>query len=104
MKGIRACSTFPPMVFTPTLVFPGSPMKPELDWKFAVRYRDLIDSYLRMGGWHLDIDLGLRVARAVHEGGSQRVRFSKLESLLLCSLRLYYHEQMRSASEEESCE
>jgi hypothetical protein len=86
------------------VITPGSPLKPDLDWKFTDRYPDLIDSYLRMGGWSLDIDLGLRVARAVHEAGSQRVRFSKLESLLLCSLRLYYHEQMRSASEEESCE
>jgi uncharacterized protein DUF4194 len=86
------------------VITPGSPLKPDLDWKFADRYRDLIDSYLRIGGWRLDIDLGLRLARAVHEAGSQRVRFSKLESLLLCSLRLYYHEQMRSASEEESCE
>ncbi len=83
---------------------PGSPLKPDPDWRFAERFRDLIDSYLRIGGWRLDIDLGLRLARAVHETGSQRVRFSKLESLLLCSLRLYYHEQMRVAAEEERCE
>lgn len=83
---------------------PGSPLKPDPDWRFAERFRDLIDSYLRIGGWHFDIDLGLRIARAVHETGAQRVRFSKLESLLLCSLRLYYHEQMRLAAEEDRCE
>jgi len=83
---------------------PGSPLKPDPDWRFAERYRELIDSYLRMGGWRFDIDLRLRIARAVHETGAQRVRFSKLESLLLCALRLYYHEQMRTAAEEESCE
>src|SRR6185437_8033671 len=83
---------------------PGPPLKPDPDWRFAERYRELIDSYLRIGGWRFDIDLGLRIARAVHEAGAQRVRFLKLESLLLCSLRLYYHEQMRSASEEERCE
>lgn len=83
---------------------PGSPLKPDPDWRFAERFRELIDSYLRVGGWRFDIDLGLRLARAVHEIGAQRVRFSKLESLLLCSLRLYYHEQMRVASEEERCE
>jgi hypothetical protein len=83
---------------------PGSPLKPDPDWRFAERYRELIDSYLRMGGWRFDIDLGLRIARAVHETGAQRVRFSKLESLLLCALRLYYHEQMRTAAEEERCE
>jgi len=74
---------------------PGSPLKVDPDWRFSERYRDLIDSYLRLGGWRFDIDLGLRMARAVHEGGTQRVRFTKLESLVLCALRLYYHEQMR---------
>lgn len=83
---------------------PGSPLKPDPDWRFAERFRELIDSYLRIGGWRFDIDLGLRLARAVHETGAQRVRFSKLESLLLCSLRLYYHEQMRVAAEEDRCE
>jgi len=83
---------------------PGSPLKPDPDWRFAERFRELIDSYLRIGGWRLDIDLGLRLARAVHETGAQRVRFSKLESLLLCAVRLYYHEQMRLATEEERCE
>jgi len=83
---------------------PGSPLKPDADWRFAERYRDLIDSYLRIAGWRFDIDLGLRLARAVHETGAQRVRFSKLESLLLCTLRLYYHEQMRVSTEDERCE
>ena len=83
---------------------PGSPLKVDPDWRFAERYRDLIDSYLRVGGWRLDIDLGLRMARAVHEAGIQRVRLTKLESLVLCALRLYYHEQMRLASDQERCE
>ncbi|OLC82639.1 MAG: hypothetical protein AUH72_06315 [Acidobacteria bacterium 13_1_40CM_4_65_8] len=83
---------------------PGSPLKPDPDWRFAERFRELVDSYLRIGGWRLDIDLGLRLARAVHETGAQRVRFSKLESLLLCAVRLYYHEQMRLATEEERCD
>jgi hypothetical protein len=82
---------------------PGSPLKVDPDWRFSERYRELIDSYLRLGGWRFDIDLGLRMARAVHEAGTQRVRFTKLESLLLCSLRLYYHEQMRLATDQERC-
>ncbi len=83
---------------------PGPALRPDPDWRFAERYRDLIDSYLRVGGWRLDIDLGLRLCRAVHEAGLQRVRFNKLESLVLCTLRLVYHEQMREAAEEERCE
>jgi hypothetical protein len=91
-------------LLTGEVLSPGSPLKPDPDWRFAERYRELVDSYLRIGGWRFDIDLGLRIGRAVHETGALRVRFLKLESLLLCSLRLYYHEQMRTASEEERCE
>lgn len=83
---------------------PGPPLKPDPDWRFVERFRELIDSYLIVGGWRLDIDLGLRIARAVHEAGSQRVRFSKLESLVLCVLRLEYHEHMRAASDNEKCD
>ncbi len=82
------------------VVEPGTAMRPDPDWRFTERYRDLIDGYLHIGGWRLDIDLGLRLARAVHESGAQRVRFNKLESLVLCTLRLVYHEQMRDAAED----
>ena len=82
---------------------PGSPLQPDPDWRFAERFRSLIDSYLRIGGWGFDLDPTLRLARAVHETGAQRVRFSKLESLILCMLRLHYHEQMRLAAEEDRC-
>jgi hypothetical protein len=82
------------------VVEPGTAMRPDPDWRFTERYRDLIDGYLHIGGWRLEIDLGLRLARAVHESGAQRVRFNKLESLVLCTLRLVYHEQMRDAAEE----
>ena len=83
---------------------PGSAMRPDPDWRFAERHRELIDGYLRLGGWRLDIDLGLRLCRAVHESGEQRVRLSKLESLVLCTLRLVYHEQMQQISEDARCE
>jgi hypothetical protein len=83
---------------------PGSPLQPDPDWRFADRFRDLVDSYLRIGGWRFDLDPTLRLARAVHETGAQRVRFSKLESLVLCMLRLHYHEQMRMATDEDRCD
>jgi hypothetical protein len=83
---------------------PGSALRPDADWRFAERHRELIDGYLRLGGWRLDIDLALRLCRAVHESGEQRVRLSKLESLVLCALRLAYHEQMQQVSEDARCE
>lgn len=64
----------------------------------------MIDAYLRIGGWRLEMDLGLRLCRAIHESGEQRVRLSKLESLVLCTLRLAYHEQMQQVSEDARCE
>ena len=82
---------------------PGSPLHVDPDWRFAERHRDLIHSYLILAGWRFDIDLGLRMARAVHEAGAQRARFNKLESLVLCALRLYYHEQMTLATDQERC-
>jgi hypothetical protein len=86
------------------VLMPGSALKPDPDWRFAERHRELLDAYLRLGGWRLDIDLGLRLCRAVHESGEQRVRLSKLESLVLCVLRLAYHEQMQQLSDDVRCE
>jgi hypothetical protein len=83
---------------------PGEALRPDADWRFAERFRELLEAYLRIGGWRLDIDLSLRLCRAVHEAGEQRVRFNKLESLVLCTLRLIYHEQMQQATEEVRCE
>jgi hypothetical protein len=82
------------------VLMPGPAMQPDPDWRFAERHRELIDAYLRVGGWRLEVDLGLRLCRAVHESGEQRVRLSKLESLVLCTIRLAYHEQMQQVSED----
>jgi hypothetical protein len=82
------------------VLMPGPAMQPDPDWRFAERHRMLIDAYLRVGGWRLEVDLGLRLCRAVHESGEQRVRLSKLESLVLCTIRLAYHEQMQQVSED----
>jgi hypothetical protein len=86
------------------VLIPGSALRPDPDWRFAERHRELINAYLEIGGWYLDLDPGLRLARAVHLTGAQRVRFTKLESLVLCLLRLIYHESMRDVSEEIRCE
>jgi hypothetical protein len=83
---------------------PGPPLQPDPDFRFADRHRELLDAYLRIGGWRLDFDLGLRLCRVVHEAGEQRVRFSKLESLVACVLRLFYHEQMQIVREDDRCE
>lgn len=83
---------------------PGSALTPDRDFSFAERYSELLDSYLRIGGWRLDLDPAQRLCRVVHQAGEQRVRFSKQESLVLCMLRLIYHEQMQRASQNMRCE
>jgi len=83
---------------------PGSALRPDVDWRFVQGHSELIDGYLRIGGWRLDLDLSLRLCRAVHEQGEQRVRFTKQQSLVLCLLRLAYHEEMQRMSEDGRCE
>jgi hypothetical protein len=83
---------------------PGRALRPDPDWRFIERYRELIDSYLRIGGWRLEFDPGLQIARAVHETGEMRVRFNKLESLVLCVLRLAYHEEHQRMSQDDTVE
>jgi hypothetical protein len=83
---------------------PGAALQPDPDWRFAEKYEGLIDSYLRIGGWRLELDPVLRLCRAVHMQGRQRVQFSKMESLILCVCRLVYHEEMQRVGEEETCE
>ena len=83
---------------------PGPALRPDPDWRYAERHETLIDAYLRIGGWRLELDAGLRVCRAVHGSGKQRVQLNKLESLVVCACRLAYHERMQQASADEACE
>lgn len=83
---------------------PGTALRPSPDWRFVERYADLLDAYLRIGGWRLELDRGLQLARAVHELGEMRVRFNKLESLVLCTLRLAYHEEHQRMSQADRVE
>ena len=85
------------------VMHPGPALQPEPDWRFAERFKDLIDAYLRIGGWRFDFDAGLRLGRAVHVNGEQRVRFNKLESTVVCLLRLAWHESMRAADDDVRC-
>jgi hypothetical protein len=77
---------------------------PDPDWRFLERHLTLVDAYLRVAGWLVDFMPTYRVARAVHCGGSHRVRFTLLESLLACILRQVYHEQMAGGGREATCE
>lgn len=86
------------------VIVPGSGIAPSAIWRFLERHQDLIEEYLRIGGWRLELDLTLRIARAVHLSGEHRVRLNKLESLVMLMLRLLYHERMEEVRDELRCE
>ena len=77
---------------------------PDPDWRFLERHLSLVDAYLKVAGWQVDFMPIHRVARAIHAGGSHRVRFTLLESLIACILRQVYHEQMAAGGREATCE
>src|SRR5258705_13957000 len=69
------------------VITPGSPLQPDPDWRFAERYRDLIDSYLRIGGWGFDLDATLRLSPPDNETGPQIRGILKLYKRLFLSFR-----------------
>lgn len=77
---------------------------PDADWRFLQNNLRLVDAYLDVAGWRVDVSHEHRMARALHKEGQHKVRFDLLESLALCILRLAYHEQMSSGSREDRCE
>ena len=85
------------------ILSPGSAINPDPDWQFIDHHSDVVDDYLGLAGWRLDIDRRLGIARVLHQSGEQRVHLPKLESLAFCVLRLCYHEQRLHMREEERC-
>lgn len=86
------------------VIIPGSGIAPSAAWRFVERHQDMIEEYLRIGGWRLELDEAMRMARAVHLTGEHRVRLNKLESLVILMLRLIYHERMEEVGDELRCE
>jgi hypothetical protein len=77
---------------------------PDADWRFLERHLHLVEGYLGIAGWTVDYHPEHRMARAIHKEGKHRVRFNLLESLVVCILRLAYHEQMAGGGTDEQCE
>ncbi len=82
----------------------GTALRPDPDWAFTERHQYLIEDYLAFGGWKLDFNPQIGIARVVHLAGTQRAQFSKLDSIVVCMLRLLYHEQMASAALPGGCQ
>lgn len=93
-------------LFSGRVITPGNrgPMAaPDPKWQFLRRHEDLVDAYLRVIGWSLDLNPQLRLARLVHLEGRHRVRFRADESLLILILRQSYHEHMAGLDDEREC-
>src|SRR5260370_42496172 len=82
------------------ILTPGSPLEPDPDWRFAERFRELIDCYLRIGGWGFDLDSTLRLGRAAPETRAPPERFSQPQSLARCMLPVHLPRQNRLAGQE----
>jgi hypothetical protein len=89
-----------------SVITPGdNPLAPpDPDWRFLERNLRLVNGYLETAGWMVEYRPEFRMARAVHKERQHRVRFNLLESLLLCVLRLSYHEQMGGDLRDEAIE
>lgn len=85
------------------VVTPGGALTVHPDWRFLEQHQGLVDSYLRIGGWALEMDAKLQLARAYHVAGAHRVRFNKATSMALCAARLVYHRHMGDITRETEC-
>lgn len=68
------------------------------DYRFAERIRPLLEGYLKLSGWELQVD-GLRGVIALYNRhGRNRLTLDKLTTYVLYTLRLIYDEQMEQVS------
>ena len=84
---------------TETFVLRGESLNPDKTYRFIEQHEDMIDGYLQIAGWRLQVDRPNGIARLYHPEGRGRVSFNKSESILLCLLRLIYHERMKDITE-----
>lgn len=68
------------------------------DYRFAERVRPLLDAYLRVSGWALQVDTQLGVMAVYNRFGRNRQPLDKLTTYFLYTLRLMYEEAMEQVS------
>lgn len=72
--------------------------KTNADYLFAERHMELLQDYLQYGGFRLtsDRNYGVIALDSIHDGS--RVRFNKMTTLILYTLRLMYEEEREKLS------
>ena len=83
------------------LLLKGAAAAPDEDYRLLDRFEHAVRGYLQVTGWDLAIDRGLGVVQATNTRGRCRVHFNKDESILLCLLRLLFHERAGKATWED---
>ncbi len=68
------------------------------DYRFAERVRPLLDGYLRVGGFALQVDSLWGVIALYNRFGRNRQTLDKLTTYILFTLRLIYDEQLEQVS------
>ncbi len=77
----------------------GGSIRVDPRYFFCEKHEDLVNAYLSLGGWRLQLDREKGVARLYHPESRGRVRFNKFETTLILVLRILYHEQKRVVTE-----
>lgn len=68
------------------------------DYRFAERVRPLLEDYLRVSGWALQVDAQRGVFALYNRFGHNRQKMDKLTTYFLFALRLIYEEAMERVS------
>ena len=83
------------------ILLKGPAASSDEDYRLLDRHEETARGYLRTMGWDLTVDRGRGVVQASNLEGRCRVSFSKAESIVLCLLRLLFHERAATAAWED---
>ncbi|MBX6395011.1 MAG: DUF4194 domain-containing protein [Alicyclobacillaceae bacterium] len=74
-------------------------MRANPDYRFVERHLPLLEAYLQVAGWAIQVESRTGVAALYNRFGRNRHRFDKWTTYLLYGLRLVYEEKLEDASQ-----
>lgn len=74
-------------------------MRTDPDYRFVERHLPLVEAYLQVAGWAIQVESRTGVAALYNRFGRNRHRFDKWTTYFLCGLRLVYEEKLEEASQ-----
>lgn len=83
------------------IVMKGPATSPSEEYRALDRFEEAARGYLRVIGWDLALDRPRGFAHAINLAGRCRAQLTKDESIVLCLLRLLFHERASQATWQE---